>query len=206
MSATAKFHSTTHHKTWDATTTRFNLDQGSSQLQCISSETELKKSKVWPWSDFLVCTQPNRRSLDLLVTLAYINYELRTRYLPAAYTTQMADKYRILPEEHVLDLKKPSNTRYIQCILRLILLFSKWLPKPCRVIIATSMIPSISFLNEWDFPFINNDSTYFFSIRFSTFTGMSATRSWDFDQLLPLTYGNSGGSGQNCISSFAPNQ
>ena len=85
MSVTAKFHST-HHKTWDATTARFNLDQGSSQLQCISSETELKKSKVWPWSDFSVCTQPNRRSLDLLVTLAYINYELRTRYLPAAYT------------------------------------------------------------------------------------------------------------------------
>ena len=125
MSTTAKFHSTTHHKTWDATTARFNLDQGSSQLQCISSETELKKSKVWPWSDFLVSTQPNRRSLDLLMTVAYINYELRTRYLPVAYTTQMADKYGILPEEHVLDLKKLSNTRYIQCILRLILLFSK---------------------------------------------------------------------------------
>ena len=38
------------------------------------------------------------------MTVAYINYELRTRYLPVAYTTQMADKARrarLGPEETV---------------------------------------------------------------------------------------------------------
>jgi len=43
--------------------------------------------------------------------------ECRTKYLPPAYSTQMADQYGVAPEVYIYDLKILSNNRYSQGML-----------------------------------------------------------------------------------------
>jgi len=66
--------------------------------------------------------------------------KFRTKHLPPAYSTQMADQYGLTPEDYVLDLNKLSNARYSQGVPFLILSHSKQQLTPCQVIVATLMI------------------------------------------------------------------
>ena len=90
-----------------------------------------------------------------------------------AYPTQMADQYGVTPQDYVDDLKILSNQRYCQGMLFLYRLWSdSWnLFKPL-LLLWWYMILLITFLNRWVFPFAKNDSTYLFSYRFNTSTGM----------------------------------
>jgi len=51
--------------------------------------------------------------------------EFHTKYLPPAYSTQMADKYGLTPEDYVYDMKILSNGHYTQGMPVPVLLLSK---------------------------------------------------------------------------------
>jgi len=47
--------------------------------------------------------------------------EFRTKYLPPAYSTQMAGQYGLTPEDYAYDIERLSNLRYGQGMLFFIL-------------------------------------------------------------------------------------
>jgi len=125
--------------------------------------------------------------------------EFHTKYLPPAYPIEMTDQYGVTPEEYANDLKSLSNARYSQGMS---ILFYRsrsnvWGLKSLSLLWCY-MILSIIFTNRWDFLFISNDLTYLSSPLLG-WAPPQACFPFD-DQLLPLTYENSGGSGQNCMS------
>ena len=110
-------------------------------------DTGLTISKVWCWSDFLVCVQPNRifvKSLQLIYSRTMV-IEFRTKYLPPTHFTQMADQYGVTLEDYVYDLKILSNDHYIQGMPAPGLLFSKQRLKFFQAIVATLMLYDVVY-------------------------------------------------------------
>ena len=66
--------------------------------------------------------------------------EFRTKYLPLAYSTQMADKYGLTPEDYVYDLKILSNDYYTEGMPVPVLLLSKQRLKHLQAVIASLML------------------------------------------------------------------
>ena len=69
-----------------------------------------------------------------------MDIEFRTKYLPPAHSSQMADQYGVTPEIYIYDLKILLNNRYSQGMLFFILSFSKQRLRPSQVIAATLML------------------------------------------------------------------
>ena len=119
----------------------FNWDQVSSQLQCTDP---------WYWTENIKCLifrsacsrigyLSNNTSWYIMVRRT-IFIELRTRYLPPTYSTQMADQYEIYPEEYVYDLRILSYYRYSQGMLSPIPSFSKQQLQHFQAIVAPLMV------------------------------------------------------------------
>ena len=127
------------------------------------------------FSEIFVSAQQNRNQHLIYLTTLYnqtILPKLRTKYLPLVYPIPMSDQHGPTPALYMFDLKNLSDQFYSQGML--IPLLSKQLLNPFKLFLVLwwYMMLSITSLNRWDFPSVNDDSLYLFSSRFSTFTGM----------------------------------
>jgi len=86
----------------------------------------------------------------------------------------MADQYGQTPEDHVFDLEILSYKHYSESIQFLILSFLEQRPKPFQVIVITLMLYDFIYHvpQQVRLSTCKESSTYLFSPRFSTFTGM----------------------------------
>jgi len=101
-------------------------------------------------------------------------FSVRTKYLPSAHPTQMADQYGLMPEDYVFNLELLSYGRYSEGMQFLILYFSEQRPKPFQVIVITLMLYDFIYHvpQQVRLSTCKESSTYLFSPRFSTFIGM----------------------------------
>jgi len=99
---------------------------------------------------------------------------VRTKYLPSAYPTQMADQYGLMPEDYNLDLEVRPYRYYSNGMQFLILSFLEQQPKPFQVIAITLMLYDFIYLvpQQVRLSTCKESSTYLFSSRFSTSIGM----------------------------------
>ena len=150
-----------------------------------------------------------RNSAQLNRIYLIIPVDIRMKHSPECIqitllAIQMADKYGLTQEAYIFDATILSNRRYGEGMLFLILSFPA-IAEAFQVILSTLMIYDfiyfipqqvrVSICKHWF-------HIYLFPPRFSTFTGMFPTRSWDFGRLFPLTYRNLGESGRNRILSI----
>ena len=151
----------------------FNWDQVSSHL--ITAAMDWSMILDWGYQTFdldRIFWSARSRIEYLSNNTSWIKF--RTKHLPPAYSTQMADQYGLKPEDYVLDLKKLSNARYSQGMLFLILSFSKQQLTSCQVIVATLMVYDFIDHIPQQVSLCNCERWFHISLSpsFSTSTGM----------------------------------
>jgi len=101
-------------------------------------------------------------------------FSVRTKYLPSAYPTQMADQYGLMPVDYVLDMELQPYINSSEGMRFPILSFLEQRPKPFQVIVIPLMLYDFIYHvpQQVRLSTCKESSTYLFSPRFSTSIGM----------------------------------
>lgn len=181
---------TIHRQRWDTRTAcQF-------RLRCFTAATD-----PWSWTEDIRC------SIFLFVEYLsnnagwYIIEPFWWSFVQNTSSLQMADQYDLIPEDYVDDLKNLSNERYSQGMLFFILLFPKQRLKHFQAVIAPLMLYDLVYHIPQQ---VGLSLCEQFIPHISSLLGSIPPRAcFAFnDRLLPLTFENSGGNGQNCMSSI----
>ena len=154
-----------NRKTWGAGTARRFWTEIKFHHTCsvLICDTGLIVSDVWSWSDFLVCAQPNRIQHQLIYNRS-IFIKFCTKYFPPTYT-----EWLISTGWHQIIMLMTWISCQIDVTSNVCQFFfyrsrnSSWSNLKALLSLWWYMILSITFLNRWGFPFLDNDSTWILS-------------------------------------------
>jgi len=149
----------------------FNWDQVASQLQWTDPCTGLTISDDWPWSDLSVCAQSNRIFVWKHQLIYGRTMVIKFRTPSCIFYSNGWSVRSNTTRLYVCDLKSSSIECYC-CFSFYLSRSNSWCLLKSLLLHWWYTILSITFLNRWVFAIVNDDSTYLFSPRSSTSTGV----------------------------------